>query len=166
MFDIVFTRAERALLLALDALGVPYLVVGMSAALIEGAPGTTQDLDLWFGDLDAEKMRAPDQGAAPRARRRQQALGESTQGSCADSHARGRAGGTACARGPVYIVRSAQRGTPGRPGAVPPKTRSSPITYDNRASRSPRVDFRNGGATMYLVAIEVVRRATFGRSMS
>ena len=57
MFDLVFTRAERALLLALDALGVPYLVVGMSAALIEGAPGTTQDLDLWFGDLDAEKMR-------------------------------------------------------------------------------------------------------------
>ena len=46
MFDLVFTRAERALLLALDALGVPYLVVGMSAALIKGAPGTTQDLDL------------------------------------------------------------------------------------------------------------------------
>ena len=57
MFDLVFTRAERALLLALDALGVPYLVVGISAALIEGAPGTTQDLDLWFGELDAEKMR-------------------------------------------------------------------------------------------------------------
>ena len=57
MFDLVFTPAERALLLALDALGVPYLVVGMSAALIEGAPGTTQDLELWFGDLDAEKMR-------------------------------------------------------------------------------------------------------------
>ena len=57
MFDLVFTPAERALLLALDALGVPYLVVGMSAALIEGAPGTTQDLALWFGDLDAEKMR-------------------------------------------------------------------------------------------------------------
>lgn len=46
MFDVVLTPAERTLLQALDALGVPYLIVGMGAALIEGAPGTTQDLDL------------------------------------------------------------------------------------------------------------------------
>lgn len=56
MFDIVLTPAERALLEALNALGVRYLIVGMSAALIEGAPGTTQDLDLWFGRIDGEQL--------------------------------------------------------------------------------------------------------------
>jgi predicted nucleotidyltransferase len=57
VFEIVLTSAERALLEALNALGVPYLIVGMGAALIEGAPGTTQDLDLWFGRIDAERLR-------------------------------------------------------------------------------------------------------------
>ncbi|MBF8300414.1 MAG: hypothetical protein HW394_784 [Acidobacteria bacterium] len=57
MFDLVFTAAERALLEALNALGVRYLVVGMGAALIEGAPGTTQDLDLWFGRVDVDQLR-------------------------------------------------------------------------------------------------------------
>ncbi len=56
MFDVVFTAAERALLEALNALGVRYLVVGMGAALIEGAPGTTQDIDLWFGSIDASRL--------------------------------------------------------------------------------------------------------------
>lgn len=57
VFDVVLTPAERALLLALNALGVRYLIVGMGAALIEGAPGTTQDLDLWFGQIDADQLR-------------------------------------------------------------------------------------------------------------
>ena len=57
MFDLVLTAAERALFEALDALGVRYLIVGMGAALIEGAPGTTQDLDLWFGRIDDEQLR-------------------------------------------------------------------------------------------------------------
>lgn len=56
MFDVVLTPAERALLQALNALGVPYLLVGMGAALIEGAPGTTQDLDLWFGRINPEQL--------------------------------------------------------------------------------------------------------------
>lgn len=63
MFDIVLTKAERALLEALDALDVPYLIVGMAAALLEGAPGTTQDLDLWFGAIDAERLRKAAQRA-------------------------------------------------------------------------------------------------------
>ena len=46
MFEFVLTPAERTLLQALNALGVRFLVVGMAAALLEGAPGTTQDLDL------------------------------------------------------------------------------------------------------------------------
>ena len=57
MFELVLTSAERALLEALNALGVPYLVVGMGAALIEGAPGTTQDLDLWFGLIDEKQLK-------------------------------------------------------------------------------------------------------------
>lgn len=57
MFEIVLTPAERALLEALNALGVRYLIVGMGAALIEGAPGTTQDIDLWFGPVDPERLR-------------------------------------------------------------------------------------------------------------
>ena len=56
MLEFVLTAAERALLEALGALGVRYLIVGMGAALIEGAPGTTQDLDLWFGSIDAERL--------------------------------------------------------------------------------------------------------------
>jgi predicted nucleotidyltransferase len=57
VFDLVLTPAERALLDALNALGIRYLIVGMAAALIEGAPGTTQDLDLWFGQIDADRLR-------------------------------------------------------------------------------------------------------------
>jgi hypothetical protein len=50
--ELVLTPAERALLRALDALEVRYLLVGMGAALIEGAHGTTQDLDVWLGRID------------------------------------------------------------------------------------------------------------------
>jgi len=51
VFELVLTPAERALLEALNALGVPYLIVGMGAALIEGAPGTRQD------DLDGVPVK-------------------------------------------------------------------------------------------------------------
>lgn len=57
MFEIVLTSAERALLDALNALGVRYLIVGMGAALLEGAPGTTQDLDLWLERIDEGQLR-------------------------------------------------------------------------------------------------------------
>lgn len=53
--EFVLTPAERVLLQALEALGVRYLLVGMGAALIEGAHGTTQDLDLWFGRVDGTR---------------------------------------------------------------------------------------------------------------
>jgi hypothetical protein len=63
VFELVLTPAERALLDALNTLGVRYLIVGMGAALIEGAPGTTQDLDLWFGRIDPERLRQAAQRA-------------------------------------------------------------------------------------------------------
>ena len=56
MLDVVLTPAEKALLEALNTLGVPYLIVGMGAALLQGAPGTTQDLDLWFGRIDGDRL--------------------------------------------------------------------------------------------------------------
>lgn len=42
---------ERAFFLALNELGVRYLLVGMSAALIQGARGATEDLDLYFQNM-------------------------------------------------------------------------------------------------------------------
>ncbi|HEX5044788.1 MAG TPA: hypothetical protein VFV75_17950, partial [Candidatus Polarisedimenticolaceae bacterium] len=56
MFDVVLTPAERTLLEALNTLEVPFLIVGMGAALLEGAPGTAQDLELWFGRIDGDRL--------------------------------------------------------------------------------------------------------------
>ena len=56
MSEFVLTPAERELLQALNTLRVRYLLVGMGAALIEGATGTTQDLDLWFGSIDPASL--------------------------------------------------------------------------------------------------------------
>jgi hypothetical protein len=47
----LLTEGERAFLQALNDLGVRYLVVGMSAALLQGARGATEDIDLWFEQL-------------------------------------------------------------------------------------------------------------------
>jgi hypothetical protein len=55
--DIVLTPAERRLLEAFHALGVRFLVVGLGAALLEGAPVTTQDLDLWLGQIDGDQLQ-------------------------------------------------------------------------------------------------------------
>jgi hypothetical protein len=50
MADSTLTSGERRLLAELEARGVRFLVVGMSAALIQGARGSTEDIDLWFED--------------------------------------------------------------------------------------------------------------------
>jgi predicted nucleotidyltransferase len=47
----LLSEAERQFLLVLNELGVRYLVVGMSAALLQGARGATEDVDLWFEDI-------------------------------------------------------------------------------------------------------------------
>jgi hypothetical protein len=51
MADSILSEGERSLLRELDELGVRYLVVGMSAALLQGARGATEGIDLWFEDL-------------------------------------------------------------------------------------------------------------------
>ena len=50
------TPAERALLRALNERGVRYLVVGLGAAVLEGAPVATQDLDLWIERIDDSRV--------------------------------------------------------------------------------------------------------------
>lgn len=42
---------ELALLRELGGRGVRFVLVGMSAAILQGATGVTQDLDLWFETL-------------------------------------------------------------------------------------------------------------------
>lgn len=46
-----FTDAERALLPALDRRGVRFMVVGLSAAVLQGANTGTRHIDLWFESL-------------------------------------------------------------------------------------------------------------------
>ena len=50
--------AEAAFLAALDERGVRYLVVGMSAALMQGVRGSTDDIDLWFAAVGDERFRS------------------------------------------------------------------------------------------------------------
>ncbi len=50
------TEGERAFLGALSELGVEFLLVGMSAALLQGARGATENIDLWFRNLDDPRI--------------------------------------------------------------------------------------------------------------
>jgi hypothetical protein len=52
--DFALTPAERALFAALRARGVKFLIIGMGAAVLEGAPVATQDIDLWFESVDTD----------------------------------------------------------------------------------------------------------------
>jgi predicted nucleotidyltransferase len=54
--DAFLSPAERAFFEALSELGVRYLIVGMSAALLQGARGATEDIDLWFESLSDERI--------------------------------------------------------------------------------------------------------------
>jgi len=47
----IFTESEQAFLKELNRLGVEYMIVGLAAAALQGAPAVTQDIDLWFRDL-------------------------------------------------------------------------------------------------------------------
>jgi hypothetical protein len=52
----VFSPAERKLLETLNALGVRVMLVGMSAAALQGATSVTDDLELWFEDLNDPRI--------------------------------------------------------------------------------------------------------------
>jgi hypothetical protein len=48
MADSALSEGELRFLRALNARGVRFLLVGMSGALVQGARGATEDIDLWF----------------------------------------------------------------------------------------------------------------------
>lgn len=51
-----FSESERRLLQALSKRRVRFMVVGLSAATLQGAPVVTQDVDLWFENLGEPKI--------------------------------------------------------------------------------------------------------------
>ncbi len=51
-----FTDGERALLLALTRRDVPFIVVGLSAAVLQGANTGTRDIDLWFENVGDSRI--------------------------------------------------------------------------------------------------------------
>lgn len=53
-----FTDKEEAFLRVLVDEGVEFLVVGLAAAALQGAPAVTQDVDLWFCDLADHRLHA------------------------------------------------------------------------------------------------------------
>ena len=51
-----FTESERRLLAALLKRKIRFMIVGLSAAALQGAPVVTQDVDLWFEQLGEKKV--------------------------------------------------------------------------------------------------------------
>jgi predicted nucleotidyltransferase len=49
---------ERALFEALTARGVRFMLVGLSAAVLQGANTSTRDIDVWFADLSDPNIGA------------------------------------------------------------------------------------------------------------
>lgn len=54
----LFGEREIAFLDALRTARVEFLVVGLSAAALQGAPVVTRDVDLWVRDLGDERFHA------------------------------------------------------------------------------------------------------------
>jgi hypothetical protein len=61
--DFALTPAERRLFAALRARGVKFLIIGLGAAVLEGAPVATQDIDVWFESLDNDQIKLAAQDA-------------------------------------------------------------------------------------------------------
>lgn len=55
--DALFSDEEIAFLRVLVDEDVDFLVVGLAAAALQGAPAVTQDIDLWFRDLGGDRFR-------------------------------------------------------------------------------------------------------------
>lgn len=55
--NLIFTDTEVAFLRELKRQKVEFMIVGLSAAALQGAPVVTQDVDLWFANLDDPNLR-------------------------------------------------------------------------------------------------------------
>jgi hypothetical protein len=53
----LLTSKEVRFLNELNRAGVKYLVVGLSAAALQGVPAVTQDIDLWVDDLSSSNFQ-------------------------------------------------------------------------------------------------------------
>jgi len=53
----IFTDREQAFLRELIRRDVDFMIVGLAAAALQGAPAVTQDIDLWFRDLAEPRLR-------------------------------------------------------------------------------------------------------------
>jgi hypothetical protein len=53
----IFTNKEIAFLRALQSQSVEFMIVGAAAAALQGAPIVTQDVDLWFKNLNDPGIR-------------------------------------------------------------------------------------------------------------
>jgi hypothetical protein len=54
---LIFTEAEQAFLRELSRLKLDFMIVGLAAAALQGAPTVTQDIDLWFKDIGDQRIR-------------------------------------------------------------------------------------------------------------
>jgi hypothetical protein len=63
MPDSILSTAERALILELQRRGLRFMIVGMSGALLQGARGATEDIDLWL-ENPSDPAQPCDSGAA------------------------------------------------------------------------------------------------------
>jgi predicted nucleotidyltransferase len=59
MADSALELVEREFLRALNELGVRYLIVGVTAASVQGARVATENIDLWFEDLADSRIGFP-----------------------------------------------------------------------------------------------------------
>lgn len=57
MEDFALSPAERALLVALNRHGVRFLVIGLGAAVLQGAPLSTKGVDLWLERPGDDRVR-------------------------------------------------------------------------------------------------------------
>jgi len=55
--NLIFTNSEISFLRELVRQKVEFMIVGLSAAALQGAPVVTQDVDLWFKDLTAAGIK-------------------------------------------------------------------------------------------------------------
>jgi len=55
--NLIFTEKEAEFLRELVRQKVDFMIVGLSAAALQGAPVVTQDVDLWFKDLNQPGIR-------------------------------------------------------------------------------------------------------------
>ena len=53
----LLTSKEVRFLKELNRAGVEYLIVGLSAAALQGVPAVTQDIDLWVNDLSGSDFQ-------------------------------------------------------------------------------------------------------------